>query len=344
MAFNYSDEFKEILRIVGRGKKLQRDLTTDEATAAMRLILSGQASEAQIGAFLVTLRVKDETGDELRGFLSAARPMMRPFPAPSVEGLVDLGLPYDGKANTLQVGVGAALVMAAAGVPMLLHGADDIPTKRGVAALNLLRALGCAVDLPPAQVSEQIEKCCFGVLNIAQVLPQWAALTPIRNQFGLRTAMNTVEKLFNPADAPIHISGVYHRTYLERLAAILPGQSAWLVQGEEGSIDMKYGRKTLLFRALNGHLEEVAVDAPEYGFAPAELAPVPADPQAHGKIIMQALKDRKGPGLNHIILTTGALLWMAGRTSDVASGIDLARDTVMSGKANSLLQKLSRAR
>lgn len=340
MEFKYSDEFKAILRIIGRGKKLQRDLTYDEAETAMRLILSGQASEAQIGAFLVTMRVKDESGDELTGFLSAAKSAMRSFPAPEVEGLVDLGLPYDGKEKTLQVGVGAALVMAAAGVPVLLHGADEIPTKQGVGVLNLLRAMGCAVDLSPEQVSQQIEKHCFGVLDIGQVLPQWVALTEIRKHFGLRTAMNTVEKLFNPADASVHLSGVYHKTYLERLATILPGQRSWLVQGEEGSVDMKYGRKTLVYRVEAGVAHEIAIDASGHGFAPVELAPVPNDPAVHAGIIVQALRDRDGEGFAPILWSAGVLLWLAGRSSDVAEGVETARETLMSGKANTLLNAL----
>ena len=135
---DYSPAFRDILRIIGRGKKLQRDLTFEEAREAMRLMLSGEASTAQIGGFLVTMRVKEETAEEIRGFTAGARDVMRPMPKPNVANLVDLALPYNGKSRTLQTGVAAALVLAACGVPVLLHGADDVPTKAGVAVLNVL--------------------------------------------------------------------------------------------------------------------------------------------------------------------------------------------------------------
>src|SRR3972149_6370444 len=97
-----SNDFREILRIVGRGRKLQRDLTREEAAEAMRLLLGDEISDAQIGAFLVTMRVKEETAEEIAGFVQAAREQLSPFLAPRVEGLVDLALPYDGKESTLQ--------------------------------------------------------------------------------------------------------------------------------------------------------------------------------------------------------------------------------------------------
>ncbi|RMG80784.1 MAG: anthranilate phosphoribosyltransferase, partial [Chloroflexi bacterium] len=158
--------FQDIIRIIGRGKKLQRDLTREEARIAMHLLLMGEVSPAQIGAFLVTMRVKEETIDELAGFLEAIRQHIRSFVNEPISGLVDLALPYDGKARNLQTGIAAALVLAAADVPVLLHGADNIPTKAGAAVLNTLRALGYPVDLQAEVVWEHVHQYKFGVLNI----------------------------------------------------------------------------------------------------------------------------------------------------------------------------------
>ena len=331
---DYSPAFRDILRIVGRGKKLQRDLTESEAEEAMRLILTGEVSEAQIGGFLVTMRVKEETVEEIRGFVKAARAVMQTMRPPNVDNLVDIALPYNGKTRTLQTGVAAALVLAASGTPVLLHGADHIPTKSGVAVLNLLRALGYPADMPADEVARTIEETNFGALNLANVLPQWTALTPIRHNFGVRTLMNTAEKLLNPANARRHISGFYHSSYLGRMAEALPGSdSQWMVQGEEGSIDIRPGKKTRLYRAENGGLTEIMIDAADYGFNEVVPLDTPPDPQTHADIIRRILAGEAHEAVPQIVLTAAVLMWMTGATPDIAAGLEIARDQLRSGRA-----------
>src|SRR5690606_35322004 len=112
------------------------------------------------------------------------RDAMVPFPKPNVEGLLDIAMPYNGKTRNLQTGVAVGLVLAALGVPVLMHGADDIPTKNGIALLNLMRSLGYPADLPPDEVSRSIEQTNFGVLNIEHLLPEWTNLSEMRHHFG----------------------------------------------------------------------------------------------------------------------------------------------------------------
>ncbi len=334
------EAFKDIIRIVGRGKKLQRDMTMEEAQQAMTLLLSGELAEAQVGAFLITLRVKEETVDEIIGFLRALRAHIATVAKPDVTGLIDLALPFDGKANHLQTGVGAALVLAAAGVPVLLTGLDDIPAKCGVAVLNLLRALDYPADNPPEIVSQTIESTRFGVLNLAQVLPQWAALTPIRHLFGLRTLMNTVEKLINPADAPIHISGFYHGNYLSRLAPALPGSDInWIVQGEEGSIDIRPGKKTRVYKAAGDDMVETMINAADYGFHEVVPLEMPNDAAAHAEHLRRALSGERGAAYDQIALTAATLLWMIDRVPDIHAGLETAHPILQSGQALTVLDK-----
>ena len=330
--------FQDIIRIIGRGKKLQRNLTREEAQIAMNLLLSGEASSAQIGAFLITMRVKEETIDELAGFLEAIRQHIRPFVNEPIDGLVDLALPYDGKARNLQTGVAAALVLAAAGVPILLHGADNIPTKAGAAVPNTLRALGYPVDLQPEIVWENVRQYRFGVLNTSNILPTWGALTPIRHEFGLRTLLNTVEKLINPANADIHISGFYHASYLNRLTPILPGNTSnWIIQGDEGSVDIRPGKKTRIYRALDGQMQEIMIDAAALGYEEEQPLAIAPKPILHALILTQALQGEKGAAYNQIALTAGILLWMTGRCSNQQEGITLAKDVLDTGSAYQLL-------
>lgn len=333
-----SDAFRDILRIIGRGKKLQRDLTQEESREAMRLMLGKQVSDAQIGGFLVTMRVKEETADEIKGFVQGVRDVMQEFPKPAVEGLVDIALPYNGKTRNLQTGVASTLVLASAGVPVLLHGADNIPTKNGIAVLNLLRTLGYPADMPPHQVKQSIEESNFGVLNIEHILPQWTAITPIRHHFGVRTLMNTVEKLINPADASHHISGFYHSSYLLRMAECLPAPNSWITQGDEGSIDMRLGKKSRVYQAVDEEMVEYMLDASDYGYPDEADLSTPVDPNAHAIAIRSALDGEQGQAFDQIAYTSGVLLWMLQHTPDIQAGIEVAKEELLNGGALKVLK------
>ena len=335
-----SEAFRDILRIIGRGKKLQRDLTTVEAREAMRLMLGEHVSDAQIGGFLVTMRVKEETADEIAGFVQGARDVMLPFPKPEVDDLVDIALPYNGKSRNLQTGVAAALVLAAAGVPVLLHGADNIPTKNGIAVLNLLRTLGYPADNPPEEIKRSIEQTNFGVLNIEHVLPTWTAITPLRHHFGVRTLMNTVEKLINPADAKYHISGFYHSVYLNRMANCLPGEVNWIMQGDEGSIDVRPGKKTRIYKGAGEDMVETMIDAAHYGFTDEADLSAPIDPNLHADAIRSALQGETGDVANQIILTAAVLLWMVERVPDIHAGLEIAKEQLSNGQALAVLNRV----
>lgn len=335
-----SEAFRELLQIIGRGKKLQRDLTTKEAYEAIRLMLGDAISDAQIGGFLVTMRVKEETADEIKGFVDGARSMMQPFPKPNIAGLVDFGLPYNGKSRNLQTGVAATIVLAAAGVPVLLHGADNIPTKNGIAVLNVLRTLGYPADNPPEEVSRSIEQTNFGVLNLEHVLSAWTEITPLRHHFGVRTLMNSVEKLLNPADAKYHISGFYHSVYLNRMATCLPGEVSWIMQGDEGSIDIRVGKKTRIYKAVGEDMVETMIDAADYGFADEADLSAPIDPNVHADAIRAALQGEKGNVANQIALTAAVLLWMVERVPDIHTGLEIAREKLSNGQALAVLNRV----
>ena len=179
-------------------------------------------------------------------------------------------------------------------------GPMSIPTKVGIGPLNLATdVLGYPADLPPDAVAHHISSTSnFGVLNIAQVLPQWTRLTPIRHHFGLRTLMNTVEKLFNPANAANHISGFYHGSYLSRLALALPGTGRkWIIQGEEGSIDLRPGKKTRVYQAIGDQMQETMIDASDFGFHAMIPLEAPNDVNFHAEKLRLVLE---GGNRSHI--------------------------------------------
>jgi anthranilate phosphoribosyltransferase len=331
-----SASFMPFVQAVGRGAKLRRDLTFEEAVQAMRLILRGEATQAQMGAFLIAQRVKGEAEAEIRGFAHAARDEFIQRIAPRVENLLDLGLPYDGKAKTAQLAPAVAVILATAGAAVVLHGDEGVPTKKGVTAGAVLRALGVA-DLPPEKVSDMVETVGFGYLSAGMFAPAWHALIPLRSEFGLRTALNSVEKLFNPADAPYQISGFFHGEYLERLRQSQTGtRASWIVQGEEGSIEMASGRATHIFAREES--DDWILDPASVGLAARERLSLPPDVTQHAELNAAVLAGHSGPGTEQAVLTAGAILTLLQVASDLADGIRRARQAIDSGAAQKRLE------
>lgn len=332
--------FIPFVQAVGRGNKLRRDLTREEAIDAMRLILRQHATPAQIGAFLIAQRVKGEAEDEIRGFAQVLRDEFIHQISPRVDGLLDLGVPYDGKVKTAQMAPAVAIILAAAGVPVVLHGAEGVPTKQGITPGAVFAALGVPTDLEPEAVETMIENVGVGFMAAARFAPAWHALTPLRCEFGLRTALNSVEKLFNPANAPYQISGFFHGEYLERLRLTQTGtRASWIVQGEEGSIEMAAGRATHIFAAQEK--DALVLDPGAVGLSNRERLALPPDLTAHARLNAQVLMGEPGSATDQAAFTAGVIMSLIGAAPGVADGVSRARHAIHSGAAQ---QRLTLAR
>jgi anthranilate phosphoribosyltransferase len=334
-----NNAFIPYLKAVGRGAKLKRDLTTGEAKEAMSLILTRQATLVQIGGFLIAHRVKGESADEVIGFTQAARASCRQI-HPNVENLMDLGLPYDGKAKTPQLGPVIALVLAAAGQPVVFHGDLNVPTKYGVGPLELLEALGVEPDQPLDVVKRNIERMGIGFLYAPRFAPDWHALMPVRQQFGLRTVLNTVEKLLNPANAPITVVGFFHKNYLIRMLDVVHHftPKGWLIQGVEGSIESPPGRATS-FLPADPEATPFIIDSPSLGFPRHAQIQAPPDPMFHAQIARGVLANQPSSARDTVLLSAGMLLFIAGRVGSQKEGVELAHKVLANGSANRLLQR-----
>jgi anthranilate phosphoribosyltransferase len=324
--------FIPFVKAVGRGEKLKRDLTYDESVAALRMILRRSASDAQIGAFLIAQRVKGEAVDEVRGFTDLLRNEFVEQIAPRVDGLLDLAPPYDGKVKTAQLAPAVAIVLAEAGVPVLLHGDEGVPTKEGVGPGVVLRSLGIADDLTPRQVERMVEQTGLGYLAAARFAPAYHALLPIRREFGLRTVLNSVEKLLNPANAPYQISGFFHANYVDRLRTTQTGlRASWIVQGEEGSIEMAAGRKTHIFAVRPE--DDLIVDPAEPGLAEREKVLLAPAVEEHARLNFAVLSGESGSAADQVVLTAGVMLALLGAAANVADGAAQTRRILQSGAA-----------
>lgn len=335
-----TDSFKQFLRATGRGEKLKRDLTYDESVACMRMMLNGTAAEGQIGALLLTQRVKGEGVDEINGFTDVIRDEFLTRIRPQVSDLVDIACPYNGKSKTAQLAPAVALTLLAADVPTILHGGENVPTKSGITPGQVVRGLGIPADLDPPSVEKMIETIGFGFLDITRYFPKWVDFLAIRHQFGLRTVANTIEKLFNPADAPYQISGFFHANYMERIRSTQTGTKAsWMVQGEEGSIEMASGRRTKIFGTTKE--ADLTLSPEDVGLAERERIEVPADLAQHVAINRAVIRGETGPAHDQVALTAGTVLFLIGREASVSAGFVQAQKVLLDGKAENKFQLIS---
>jgi anthranilate phosphoribosyltransferase len=230
--------------------------------------------------------------------------------------------------------------LAAAGVPVILHGDENIPTKSGITPGAILADLGVRTDGDVAFASQMVENVGIGFISAVQYIPAWHALTPIRHQFGLRTVMNTVEKLFNPFNAPYQISGFFHANYIERIRSTQTGlKASWIVQGEEGSIEMAAGRRTHIYATEAAN--DVILDPADVGLPVRERLSLPPVLGEHVTVTTAVLQNVPSPATDQALYTVGTILSLLGKAKNVADGFAQARQLVEQGKG---LEKLEQAR
>src|SRR5216117_3104819 len=210
-----SSTMQTLIAKVGKGEKGAKDLTHDEAKEAMRLLLEGVATPAQIGSFLVAMRIKSESVSELAAFTSTAREYAPSLPVPPDLGLVDIPT-YAGKQDSWHVLLPAAIVAAAAGCRVLLHGYDGALNRISTAAMAT--RLGIPTDFTPDRVAAQIAEKGWAYLDIALYHPAMYRYLELRKELGVRTFFQPVARLLNPARAASSLIGISHPPYFEKIA------------------------------------------------------------------------------------------------------------------------------
>jgi len=356
------ERMRFFLREIGQGPRAGRDLIRDEAREAMSLILSQQATPAQAGAFLLVQRYKGETPEELIGFAEAVRATARTI-APKVEGLFDIGSPYDGRKKSIVVSPASALVVAAAGVPVVMHGEKRIGPKFGVPIGDVLEALGIDIDGEPEAVERSIDETGAGFMRQSRFVPQVFALRELRTEIALRTCLSTVEKIYNLAGASYSLLGLSHLPYAEKMlsaASEMGFKRVMIVQGIEGNEDAPTSRpcrafvwdsspsadgNSPLLRTGEGpgvrDSQELRIDPSEYGLQPATAEEMAGGDAAENARIAEAvLSGESGGHRDLVLLNAGLRIWLAARAASIAEGLDKAREAIDSGGARAKLETL----
>lgn len=329
---------RDLVAAVGSGPTNGRTLTRDEARRALAAIMDGTATRAQAGALLLLQRYRGESSEELLGYVDAVRERMRPLGA-TVEGLLDVGSPYDGRSKHVVVSPAASIVAAAAGVLVLMHGERGIGPKRGAAVGDVIAALGVSIDAGPQAVAGGIEACGLGYISQAQSVPALYALKPLREELGLRTPLHTVEKVYDPGNAPYHLLGVAHLPYVERLSDTLlqPGfRRTMVVQGIEGHEDVTTSRGTRIIEIDERREQrEWRLDPPSFGLVPAtedDLAP--GDAARSARLTLDVLDGSASAPRRDLVLVNAALrIMLGGRATDMPSALVAAQAAIESGEA-----------
>ena len=318
-----------------------RDLGRGRAREVMHEIMRGEATPAQIGAFLVALRLKGETPDEIAGCAEAMREHVLPV-RPRRDDLVDTaGTGGDG-ARTLNISTAAALVAAAAGAAVAKHGNRAVSSASGSA--DVLEALGFRLELEPAHIAASIDELGFGFMFAPTHHPAMRHAAPVRRELAARTVFNVLGPLTNPAGARSQVVGVYAPALVRTLAEVLRqlgARRAFVVHGAGGIDELSPAGPNLVAEVVDGDVRERTIDPLELGIercAPEELRGGTAGENAAA--IRDVFRGRDGGRRDAIVLNAAGAIAAAGHANDLREGIQLAREAIDSGAAGARLDEL----
>lgn len=333
-------KFRSRLIATAKGRHGAKDMTRKQACEALSFLFSAEASPVQIGAFLTAMRFKGAKVEEMHGFLDAMEAAATLID-PKVDNLINCNGPYDGRKKALNLSVPAAIVTAAAGVPVILHSNTGLPPKDGVTNARMLEAMGIAAAREPDTVERDIEQKGFGHLHASRYLHGVERLKPHRQVMFYRSFLHTCEVVLNPAGAKRSIVGAAHGHFLDRFATVAGerGQERVLaVQGLDGGDELPLA-PTEVAEYRDGNIEHYTLAPSDFGLA--EKPHYPCEEPAEAAILVEAaLAGTDDTHLDAILFNAGVRINLGGGADSVEAGIALAREVVSSGSAYKKLVEL----
>ena len=317
------------------------DLSREEAKGVMGSIMSGEATPAQIAGFLIALRAKGETADEIAGCAEAMREHALPV-RPQRGDLVDTaGTGGDG-ARTINISTAAALVAAAAGAGVAKHGNRAVSSACGSA--DVLEALGFDLDQSTERVARSIDELGFGFLFAPTHHPTMRHAAPVRSELAARTVFNVLGPLTNPAGARAQVVGVYAPELVRTIAEVLAqlgATHAFVVHGAGGIDELSPAGPNFVCEVVNGDVRARNIDPLEFGLPrcdPSDLRG--GSPAENAAAIRAVLAGENGGRRSAILLNAAGAIAAGGHAEDLREGLELAREAVDSGAAAARLDEL----
>ncbi len=317
------------------------DLSQAQAQAVMDEVMSGACTDAQIACLLTALRSKGETVAEIAGFAAVMREK-----ATRIDAGEDLFIDVVGtggdERGTFNVSTAAALVAAAGGARVAKHGNRSVSSTSGAA--DVLKELGVNIEADTATVERCIAEAGIGFLFAPLLHGAMKHAIGPRREIGIRTVFNILGPLTNPAGAKHQLLGVYASTLTPVMASVLKelgSQHALVVHGHDGADEITIGEETTVAELKGGEINEYVLAPDDFGLSrtPIEKLRVQS-PQESARVIREVLQGRTGPARDIVLLNAGAALYVADKAEDLQAGIDLASETIDTGRAQETLAKL----
>ena len=322
-----------------------REIFYDEMLSLMRRIMNGELSPVMTAAILTGLRVKKETIGEITAAATVMRELATKVHVPPPhDHFVDIVGTGGDSSHTFNISTTAMFVLAAAGAKVAKHGNRGVSSKSGSA--DGLEALGVRIDLNADQVAKCIEITGVGFMFAPNFHSAMKNVAPVRREMGVRTIFNILGPLTNPAGAPNQLMGVFHPDLVGiqvRVMQQLGARHVLVVWGKDGMDEVSLGAATMVGELKNGEILEYEIHPEDFGLAMMSNRTLKVETAEQSRAMMlAALDNQPGPARDIVILNAGAALYAANRADSIASGIELARETIASGAARAKVDEFVR--
>ena len=331
-----SSDLREAIKAISQGKTLSQE----ESAKAFEAIMSGEASDAQIGALLMGMHVRGETVDEIAGAARVLRAKALSVKAP--EGAIDTcGTGGDAK-GTHNISTCSAFVVAGAGVPVAKHGNKSISSRSGSA--DVLAALGVNLDCPPETIEACIAECGLGFMYAPAHHAAMRHVAKVRGELGVRTIFNLLGPLANPAATKYQVVGVFDAKWVEPMAHVLGRlgvERAWVVHGLDGLDELTTTNISEVAVLESGKVSTFRISPRNARLADAKPEDlIGGDAEENAAHIRAVLSGNQGPIRDIVLLNAAAALLVAGKANTLRDGVALAAEAIDSGKAMKVLEAL----
>ncbi|MFK7857048.1 MAG: anthranilate phosphoribosyltransferase [Granulosicoccus sp.] len=319
----------------------KQDLSSEQMSAVMKQVMTGEATPSQIGGFLVALRMKGETVDEVAAAASVMRSLADGVSLGDKPAIDIVGTGGD-STSTFNVSTCSAIVAAAGGARVAKHGNRSVSSKSGAA--DLLEEAGVNIDLTPAQVAHCVDGVSLGFMFAPRHHSAMKHAIGPRREMGIRTVFNLLGPLTNPAGAKSQLLGVYAKEWVRPVAEVLKklgSDHVIVVHGNDGMDEISISGTTYVAQLKDGEISEYEIEPSQFGLAVSPLDTIKVDGAAQSlEMIKQVLDDVPGPARDIVVLNSGAALCVAGLADTIAEGVELAKKIISNGAAKAKLAEL----
>ncbi len=319
----------------------KQNLTADEMREVMRLMMSGKATDAQIGGFLIALRCKGETIDEIAAAVEVMRELASKVTITGDHVIDTCGTGGDG-ANTFNISTTSAFVVAAAGGQVAKHGNRSVSSSCGSA--DVLEVAGVNLNLSAEQVTQCVNEVGVGFLFAPRHHGAMKHTINVRKEMGVRTLFNLLGPLSNPAGAPNQLIGVFAKDWVEPLALVLKklgSQHVLVVNAEDGLDEISIASATTIAELKNNEVTTYTITPEQFGFKRANLSAIAVEgAESSLAMVNSVLDNQDGAARDIVLLNAGAAIYAANITASLALGIEKARQVIVNGEARAKFDAL----